>query len=217
MLTITDLSYSIQQTTYLYPISLNIQPGSIITVTGANGAGKTTFLELLVGAKSCTTGNILYNNYSLISQSLQAKQQFFFIPATITSFQNFQVNTYWDLMAQLFGADEAFFSRLVSFAQYFHLSEEYFSKNLGQLSLGTQKKVYFCCAFALQVDFLIFDEPLTGLDVQTQHVFQQLIINKTSNQTIILSSHNETFIQSLTATHLHIQQGHIFTHNEVII
>ena len=63
------------------------------------------------------------------------------------------------------------------------------------LSGGQMRRIELSRLLLLQPDVLIFDEPATGLDVQTEHVIQSVINRKFENTTIITIAHREHTIK----------------------
>mgnify|MGYP000845853792 CR=1 FL=1 len=71
MLQANNISFSIQGTSILRNVSLEVNPGEIVALLGQNGSGKTTFIELLCNMMKCSSGNFAFFGKGNFDQNKQ--------------------------------------------------------------------------------------------------------------------------------------------------
>ena len=192
MIQATDLSKKYSGNTVLNIASLEIPKGQAFGLVGNNGAGKTTFFNLLLDLIKPTTGTIL-NNEIQVSNSEDWKP---FTAAFID--ESFLIGyltpeEYFYFVGELRGMNKADIDTfLKQFEEIFN--EEILGKKkyLRDLSKGNQKKAGIVAALIGNPEVIILDEPFANLDPTTQIRLKKLLkdLTKNSNATILVSSHD---------------------------
>ena len=192
MIQATDLSKKYSGNTVLNIASLEIPKGQAVGLVGNNGAGKTTFFNLLLDLIKPTTGTIL-NNEIQVSNSEDWKP---FTAAFID--ESFLIGyltpeEYFYFVGELRGMNKADIDTfLKQFEEIFN--EEILGKKkyLRDLSKGNQKKAGIVAALIGNPEVIILDEPFANLDPTTQIRLKKLLkdLTKNSNATILVSSHD---------------------------
>lgn len=192
MIKATELSKKYSGNTVLNIASLEIPKGQAFGLVGNNGAGKTTFFNLLLDLIHPTTGKIL-NNEIQVNKSENWKP---FTSAFID--ESFLIGyltpeEYFYFIGELRGMNKA---DILSFLQNF---EEIFNdeilgkkKYLRDLSKGNQKKAGIVAALIGNPEVIILDEPFANLDPTTQIRLKKLLkdLTKNSQATVLISSHD---------------------------
>ncbi len=198
-------AYSIKNLTFKYPtsdkpaicdLSLNIEKGHFVTVCGRSGCGKTTLLRQLkptlapVGEK---TGTILFDGINLedIDERTQAEKIDFVLQSPENQIVTDKV---WHELA--FGLESLGMktneirSRVAEMASFFGI-QNWFEKNVGELSGGQKQLLNLASVMVMQPSVLILDEPTSQLDpIAAQDFLETLAkINRELGTTIILSEH----------------------------
>ena len=198
-------SYSFRNVDFTYPegekkalrnISFTIQQGEFVILCGPSGCGKTTLLRHL---KTCLTphgllsGEIRYQG-ALLSQ-LSQRQQAQSIGYVLQSPEN-QVVTdkVWHELAfglESLGYDTPTIRRRVAEIAAFFGIENWFYKNVTELSGGQKQLLSLASVMAMQPDVLVLDEPTAQLDPIAAADFLALLgkINRELGTTIILTEH----------------------------
>jgi len=192
MINATDLTKKYGKKTVLDIPSLEIPKGQTFGLVGNNGAGKTTFFNLVLDLIQPTTGNIL-NNEIQVDKSEDWKP---FTSAFID--ESFLIGyltpeEYFDFIARLRGVNQV---DLVAFLDQF--KELFNDEILGQkkylrdLSKGNQKKAGIVAALIGHPEVVILDEPFANLDPTTQIRLKKTLkqINDNSKSTLLISSHD---------------------------
>ena len=192
MITVNQLSKIYGKTTVLNIPNLEIPKGQSFGLVGNNGAGKTTFFNLILDLIHPTTGQII-NNTIQVNTSEDWKP---FTAAFID--ESFLIGyltpeEYFAFIGELRGVNNA------DIATFLNQFEEIFNdeilgkkKYLRDLSKGNQKKVGIVAALMGNPEVIILDEPFANLDPTTQIRLKKTLKNLTanSNATVLISSHD---------------------------
>lgn len=183
----------------LKDISLNIEPGDYVGVIGPNGCGKSTLLKVILGLVAPAKGEVLVGGLppakmrKRIGYLPQLSQIDFNFPATV-----------WDVvMMGRYGrlglgriADEQDRQAARSAIEQVGLSRQV-AAPIGQLSGGQRQRAFIARALAQEPDLLVLDEPITAVDITTQHALTHLLEElSNSGITIISSTHDLNCVAS---------------------
>lgn len=175
-------------------LSLELKKNEVLGLMGLNGAGKTTFLNILSGLhKDFTTDAFTVEGKPLALREESFKKRRYTVFAEDHSFTYFTFREYLSYVFQAYGKQEPKAEELIQGFGF----EAWENKLLGDLSMGNRKKAFLITAFALKPEFLFLDEPVNGLDFSgTEFLYQQM---KTYGRygTLLFSSH---ILESITLT-----------------
>lgn len=192
MILATDLSKKYDQNIVLQIESLEIPKGQTFGLVGNNGAGKTTFFNLLLDLIEPSTGSISNHNVQ-VDKSEDWKP---FTAAFID--ESFLIGyltpeEYFYFVGELRGMNKADVEDfLTQFVEIFNDEIIGKKKYLRDLSKGNQKKVGIVAALLGNPEVIILDEPFANLDPTTQIRLKKMLrsLSIDSNQTILISSHD---------------------------
>jgi len=202
MIHTTELTKKYGGVTALNIENLDIPKGQSFGLVGNNGAGKTTFFNLLLDLIKPTTGKITTNDIpftgSFIDESfligyLTPEEYFYFIG---------------DLRGQNKADINAF---LVQFEEIFNDEIIGKKKYLRDLSKGNQKKAGIVAALIGNPEVIILDEPFANLDPTTQIRLKQIIKELTKNRdvTVLISSHDLMHVTDVCERIVVLEKGDI--------
>ncbi len=178
----------------LSDVSLELAEHETVGLIGLNGAGKTTFLQVLSGLHSTFQAeNILFHGKPVKLQKKNFKRCRYTVFAEDDSFQYF---TFWEYLSYVFSAYGKEVPDVSGLMEGFGF-EEYADILLRDLSTGNRKKVYLITAFALKPELLFLDEPVNGLDFESTEFLYQQISAYREFGTVLFSSH---ILESITLT-----------------
>jgi lipoprotein-releasing system ATP-binding protein len=183
-------------------VSLNVEQGEFVVITGRSGSGKTTLLNLIAGLTRPTSGQVLIDNVHLWSlsdpeQSLLRNRKIGFVfqfPSllpSLTALENVALPT-------LFGHREGKRDADVRAAKL--LDEVGLSDKLSayprHLSAGQQQRVVVARSLINQPELLLADEPTSNLDEQTEKEIMDLLreIHVTRGVTILMVTHTTQLV-----------------------
>jgi ABC-2 type transport system ATP-binding protein len=161
--------------TVVSEISFTVEPGTVASLVGPNGCGKTTTLSMIAGLKTPEMGRISISGYDTVVSSLGARRNLAFVPDTPSGFEQLTVREYMDLYRSLYRQPRVRYEeRALLVLEAFELLERD-ETNLGELSHGTRRKVAMTAALALDVPNILIDEPTAGLDPDSVLVLRHLV------------------------------------------
>lgn len=163
------------------PISLIVNKGERIAITGKNGSGKSTLLKVISGQLEAEQGEIaVTESYRLMDQ------HFSFLDKELSALDNFrQQSSGW--------TEDLYRTRLAQL----RIKGDAAIKPVYTLSGGEQLKVALACLFcgATAPALLLLDEPDNHLDIESKNLLQQALHKYTG--AIILVSHDKKFIEAI--------------------
>jgi ABC-2 type transport system ATP-binding protein len=157
-------------------VSLQIKSGEIYGLVGADGAGKTTTLRLLVGALKADAGEINICGYDIDKQTEQARSQFGYLSQRFSLYEDLTVLENIRFFAEVRGLSATeWLPRSLEILEFVGLSD-FKDRRAGQLSGGMKQKLGLASALVTRPRVLLLDEPTTGVDPVTRQDFWQLVI-----------------------------------------
>jgi zinc transport system ATP-binding protein len=187
-------------------VSFEISEKDFFGIIGPNGGGKTTLIKLILGFLMPDSGRILI--YGKKPGNAKELQRIGYVPQLASNFdQNFPATVFEvastgrfsriGLMKQPTKKDQMVVEKALATVEMADLRD----KRIGDLSGGQKQRVFIARALAAEPEILILDEPFTGVDMDSQHRFYDLLkhLNKEMGLTIILVSHDVSMVtKSLT-------------------
>ncbi len=171
-------------------LTLRIKPGEIYGLIGPNGAGKTTTLKILTGLLKPDSGDARIYGYSVWRDRVNALRLVGYVPENPTAFQNLTVEEFIRFIISLRGISiDKVRGELNYYLDIFNLSDKK-DKLVSELSRGMLQKTLVIAAFIVKPKVLIMDEPMAGMDPESQYVFKEEVKRLVSNGvTALISSH----------------------------
>lgn len=162
-------------------VSLVVEPGEIYGLVGADGAGKTTTMRLLVGALKADMGEIMICGYDINRQTESARSQFGYLSQRFSLYQDLTVLENIRFFAEVRGLSSTeWLPRSMEILEFVGLSN-FKDRRAGQLSGGMKQKLGLASALVTRPRVLLLDEPTTGVDPVTRQDFWQLVIKLVSS------------------------------------
>ncbi|MBV8518470.1 MAG: ABC transporter ATP-binding protein [Acidobacteria bacterium] len=164
-------------------VDLTIRPGELVALLGANGAGKTTAVRILLGLIAPTSGEARVfggNPRDAASRTrVGAMLQIARVPETLRVREHIELfSSYYPTPMPL--------AEVIEAAGLHGLENRLY----GQLSGGQQKRVLFALAICGNPDVLVLDEPTTGLDVESRRaLWKQIRAFIARGRSVLLTTH----------------------------
>lgn len=175
-------------------LSLDIEAGQFIGITGPNGAAKTTLLKLLLGLLRPWSGTVTLNREITGGGKLAVG----YVPQQVASFNAGFPSKVIELVRS------GCYTRLGLFGRFTKSEEEiverslrqvemwdYRDRRIGELSGGQKQRICIARALAGQPQVLVLDEPATGMDIASRNGFYKLMRHYVSQhgRTVIMVTH----------------------------
>lgn len=211
MIKVTNLTKKYGENTVLNLPSLEIPKGQIFGLVGNNGAGKTTFFNLLLDLVKPTAGNVINQNIQ-VNKSEEWKT---FTAAYID--ESFLIGyltpeEYFYFIGELRGLNKADIDKfLIQFEEIFNGEILERKKYLRDLSKGNQKKAGIVSALIGKPEVIILDEPFANLDPSTQIKLKKLLKTMTQEigATILISSHDLGHVTEICERIVVLEKGNV--------
>lgn len=194
-------------------LSMTVEDGSIMGLIGQNGAGKTTTFRMILDFIKADKGLITWNG-SPITQDL--KQKIGFLPEERGLYQKMTVEEQILYFAELHGMKRSDArEELVSWMDKLEVVGKMTDK-VQTLSKGNAQKIQFIATLIHRPNFLILDEPFTGLDpVNTSLLMNEIKMLKENGAAIIFSSHNMSGVESLSDNVTMLKKGKVVLQGDI--
>ena len=192
MITVSNLTKKYSGVQVLNIENLDIPKGQSFGLVGNNGAGKTTFFNLLLDLIQPTTGHIINNNIQVDKSEAWKPFTASFIDESFL-IGYLTPEEYFYFVGELRGVNKAGIDEfLVQFSEIFNDEIIGKKKYLRDLSKGNQKKAGIVAALIGNPEVIILDEPFANLDPTTQIRLKKMLKSLTENKevTVLISSHD---------------------------
>ena len=169
-------------------LSLEVKSGEIYGLLGANGAGKSTTLNLLLGFLTADRGEI--NMVDINDSSIIKQDRIGYIPENVNLYPYLTGVENLDYFSKLAGLKFTL-EELARFLLECGLEEEAFNKSISEYSKGMRQKVGIAIAYAKNAKIYLLDEPASGLDPLSSNELS-ILLKKMSERgaTILMASHD---------------------------
>lgn len=184
-------------------LTLHIQQGEMLCITGESGSGKTSLLRSIMGFVPLKEGSIHVDKILLSAPNREEiRRKITYIPQEL-ALPSEWVKEMVQLPFEMKANHTALFSQKELF-EYFHLlglKEELLHKRVSEISGGQKQRIMLAVSALLNKPFFIIDEPTSALDMESAHkVFTFLRDLARNGQTIIVVSHDKQFASGCNRT-----------------
>lgn len=194
----------------LKDVNLRIEKGEFVGILGEKGAGKSTLIKLFNGILRPDSGKVTIDGLSPSSKKVKSRVGMVFQQAADQLF----CRTIYDEIA--FGPLNFGYSRketeerVLEALEAVYLDRTMLSRNPFSLSGGEMQRVALACALALRPDYLVLDEPITGIDPSgKKEILETLKKVKDQGTAVITVTHNLKGFFPLLEKIIHLQEGRI--------
>ncbi|HCV8237971.1 TPA: ABC transporter ATP-binding protein/permease [Staphylococcus aureus] len=201
---LTDISFRYDDSDRLVLSDLNLEifKGDQIALVGPSGAGKSTLTHLIAVVYHPTIGTISTNQRDL-NIGILSQQPYIFsasIKENITMFKDIENNIVEEVLDEV-----GLLDKVQSFTKGINTI---IGEGGEMLSGGQMRRIELCRLLVMKPDLVIFDEPATGLDIQTEHMIQNVLFQHFKDTTMIVIAHRDNTIRHLQRR-LYIENGRL--------
>ena len=198
VISVQDLSVSVYDNNLFLVDDLLIRPGSRIALLGHNGVGKTTFIKALVCAFGQEHAQIRYSPQTTLGYYDQELDEVSGQDSMLMFVRNRVQSSERNIRQRLIKA---------GFEYAVH------DKRVSSLSGGERARVLFVVLAMRQPNFLIMDEPTNHIDVQGKEQLEAQLL--ASHATLLVTSHDRRFLETVTDRYLWVRDGRLLECNEL--
>ncbi|CYV06582.1 metal ABC transporter ATP-binding protein [Streptococcus suis] len=208
-ITVEDLSFYYDKEPVLEHIHYYLDSGEFVTLTGENGAAKTTLIKATLGILKPKQGKV-----SIAEKSVKGKKlRMAYLPQQIASFNAGFPSTVYEFVKSGRYPRQGWFRRLTAHdEEHVRISLEsvgmweHRDKRLGALSGGQKQRAVIARMFASDPDIFILDEPTTGMDAGTKDAFYQLMHHsaKKHGKSVLMITHDPDELNKYADRNIHL-------------
>lgn len=193
MLEAIGLTKKYNQHLALKGLDLHIAAGEIYCLLGANGAGKSTTINLFLNFISPTSGVAKINGLDVTQEPVLSKKYVAYIPEVVMLYKNLTGLENLRYFSALAGHEGYSEPELLEFLDRAGLPAEAPRKRVGGYSKGMRQKVGIAIALAKQAKALLLDEPTSGLDPKASNEFSELLLELSKDGVAVLMATHDLF------------------------
>lgn len=180
-------------------ISLKVNKGDFLAISGPNGGGKTTLLRILLKLQKPTSGSVIYYDEGRVVKSLPIG----YLPQKSNIDTRFPISVAEVVKSgSLRGFRDAFdLQRYQEVVELMGIGD-YLNKQIGELSGGQLQRTLLGRALMTRPEILVLDEPLSYVDKRFEHQIYSIMEQISRSVTILLVSHEMSVISGMANRHL---------------
>lgn len=184
------LTKSFGQFTAVNKITFDVLRGEIFGFLGANGAGKTTAMKMLIGILKPTSGSATIAGFDIYKQTEQIKKNIGYMSQKFSLYQDLTIKENIQLFGGIYGlSDEEINESGNELIEKLNLRNEA-DKLVESLPLGWKQKLAFSLAILHKPQIVFLDEPTSGVDPITRRQFWDMIYEAANNGiTVFVTTH----------------------------
>ncbi|MGJ9459525.1 ABC transporter ATP-binding protein [Oceanobacillus sp. CF4.6] len=190
MIEVNNLTKKFGRKIVLNGVSFTAEKGQITCLIGVNGVGKTTILNAIMNLTPVNSGKILIDGDKIKKETYE---KITFIPDAITMPPQMTIAQAMQFMQDFYHSWNQ--QRATELLGFFKLKEE---ERISSLSKGNTAKVNLLLGLALDVDYLLMDEPFSGIDIfsreQIADVFTSHLVE---DRGVIITTHEINDIEHI--------------------
>lgn len=208
---INQVSKSFGEKKVLDNIDLEIKPGQSYFIIGKNGAGKSTLINTIIDILPKDTGDASFDGNSQLPIPKEIKKKIGILSEDAPVIEELSLRHYLEFMGRIYGLSKKESKlRIDSLIEYFFENEDIEDKTISSFSTGMKKKAGIIASVLHTPDFLILDEPFSGLDpIFCQTLISFLSKYQNGKRCMLISSHNLMYLEKF-ATHICIlDESHV--------
>jgi len=190
MISIQNVSKAFKGKTAIKQLSIEIAEGEIMGLLGANGAGKSTTINMILGFIKPDSGKVSVNQLDTTSQHIEVRKMIGYIPENVNLYPYLTGIENLDYFCVLSGLKYTKLE-LEKFLDTCGLASEDYHKRVEGYSKGMRQKVGIAIAYAKKAKVYLLDEPASGLDPLASNELSLLLKKLVEGgATILMASHD---------------------------
>lgn len=202
MIEVKEIEKKFGRKKVLNGVSFTARKGEVTCLIGVNGAGKTTILNTIMNLTPVNSGTVLLDGEKITKESYEKVT---FIPDAMTMMPQMRISEAMQFMDDFYENWNG--NRAEEMLTFFKLNKE---EKVSSLSKGNTAKVNLMLGLSLDVDYVLMDEPFSGIDIfsreQIADVFTSHLIEERG---VIITTHEINDIEHLIDKVILLDDGRV--------
>ncbi|WP_274292561.1 ATP-binding cassette domain-containing protein [Clostridium perfringens] len=202
MIEVVGVKKKFRRKKVLENITFNVKKGEITALLGLNGVGKSTLLKIIMGLVKQDEGEVLFNGEKL---NYKTYENIAFVPDVLNTYGDMKIKDafeYMSMMYEKWDMDKAY-----EMLKDFKLTDDL---KINKLSKGNIARVKLILGFARHPEYLLLDEPFSGIDIFTREKFIESLIGYMDNNIgILLTTHELKEVENIVDKVVFLSDGNI--------
>lgn len=202
MIEVVGVKKKFRRKKVLENITFNVKKGEITALLGLNGVGKSTLLKIIMGLVKQDEGEALFNGEKL---NYKTYENIAFVPDVLNTYGDMKIKDafeYMSMMYEKWDMDKAY-----EMLKDFKLTDDL---KINKLSKGNIARVKLILGFARHPEYLLLDEPFSGIDIFTREKFIESLIGYMDNNIgILLTTHELKEVENIVDKVVFLSDGNI--------
>jgi ABC-2 type transport system ATP-binding protein len=172
-------------------LNLQVNASEIFVLLGANGAGKTSTIMLILGFTEPTAGTVTIGGIDVQKDPLEAKKHVAYVSENVMLYPNFTARQNLDFFTQLSGRKNAAEDEYRETFRRVGLAENAYHRRVRGFSKGMRQRLGIAIAMLKKAELIVLDEPTSGLDPKGGFEFLEILRGlRQDGHAILMSSHD---------------------------
>ncbi|OXM15697.1 ATP-binding cassette domain-containing protein [Paenibacillus herberti] len=202
MIEVSDIRKTYRRKKVLNGVSFKAEKGQITCLIGLNGAGKSTILKAIMGLTPLNGGSIRIGGQVLTPEVYNTIA---FIPDRLTMPGSMKLRDGLQFMADFYPRWNA--ERAEDLMSFFRLER---GERIGRMSKGTAAKFNLVLGMAQDVDYVLMDEPFSGIDMFSREMIADVFTSQlVEDRGVLITTHEIGDIEHLVDRAVLLQGGHV--------
>jgi ABC-2 type transport system ATP-binding protein len=210
VLELENVSKSYRGIPAISKVSFRINAGEVVGYLGANGSGKSTTVKIITGLLQPNEGRVLFQGNNIRHDLASFRGMFGYVPEEAHLYTYLSAIEYLQLVGRLRGLRERVIQTKANRLLQLLGLESWRHSPISMYSKGMKQRVLIAAALMHDPPLLIFDEPLSGLDVLSSRLFKDLLLELTAaGKAVLYISHVLEVVEQICTRVVVIAKGKI--------
>ncbi len=197
-------------------VNFTVAPGEVLGYLGPNGSGKSTTVKIITGLLEPTAGTVLFNGSPIRDDLAAYKRVIGYVPEEANLYPFLSGLEYLQLVSRLRGLPESLSGRRAGVLLELFDMRPHRHTAIAAYSKGMRQRILLIAAILHNPQLIIFDEPLSGLDVTSALIFRKLISGLSREGKIIFyCSHVLEVVEKVCSRVTILQRGKQVAYGEI--
>jgi ABC-2 type transport system ATP-binding protein len=203
-----SLTKSYSSVPALENVSFATGPGDVLGYLGPNGSGKSTTVKIITGLLEPSSGNVFFKGRNIKDDLAGYKRLVGYVPEEANLYPFLSGFEYLQLVGRLRGLSETLIARRAGAMLEMFSMKPHRHTSISAYSKGMRQRILLIAALLHNPELLVFDEPLSGLDVLSAMIFRKLVAGLSrERKTIFYCSHVLEIVEKVCSHVIVLQNG----------